>query len=832
MTARWLGRAALTALLLTPPLLAESGEEMWLRYAPLEDPARTEYRKLVPAEIFVAGDSPVIAAARDELIRGIRGMLGRLPRLESHVPSGNSILLGTERDLALRLGEPLAPDEFSLHTANGKTIITGSDDRAVLYGAFAYLRRIAAHQPLGGLNDREKPYAPIRWVNQWDNLDGTVERGYGGRSIFWEAGVARRDLTRVSEYGRFLASLGIDACSIDNVNASPRMSDPAMFPEIARIAAAFRPWGVRTVISVAFSSPKTMGGLATFDPLDRSVAAWWAERVDALYRAIPDLAGFIVKADSEGQAGPSAYGRTHADAANVIARALRPHGGLLVYRGFVYNHRMDWRDPKNDRAKAAYDNFKPLDGRFDSNVVVQIKNGPIDFQVREPTSPLFGALEKTNQAVELQVTQEYMGQARYLVFLAPQWKAALDFDEQAGHPGTPVKALAAGKVYDRPFGGFAGVVNVGLDRNWLGNQLSQANLYAFGRLAWDPNLGSEQLAREWVEQTFGGEPSVVSTITRLLLRSWRDYENDTGPLGLQTLTDIVGNHYGVSVEASERNGWGQWHRADHQGVGMDRTLATGTGYTAQYLAPVQRWFDSLSTCPDDLILFFHHVPYTHRLHSGQTVIQTIYDLHYDGASAIADYAPLWRALRGRIDDDRFGEVLEDLTFQAGQADVWRDAVNNWFFRESGIPDARNRVGHHPGRVEAEAMQLTGYRAVDVTPWEAASGGKAISCPERTCSATVRYEGEPGWRSIRIQYFDLNNGASTFKLFVAGQLVDQWVANDRLPTRKLDGTSSTRRTTDEVLLRTGDEIRIEGVPEGEEPAALDYIELLSSPNGER
>ena len=344
--------------------------------------------------------------------------------------------------------------------------------------------------------------------------------------------------------------------------------------------------------------------------------------MDELYRAVPDLAGIIIKADSEGRAGPSAYGRTHADAANVVARALQPHGGLLFYRGFVYDHHMDWRNPKNDRARAADDNFRPLDGNFESNAIVQIKNGPIDFQVREPASPLFGTLERTNQAIELQITQEYLGQARHTVFLAPMWKEVLDFDmhAEAGKP-TPVKALVSGKVFHRPVGGFVGVSNVGLDDNWFGNHLSQANLYAFGRLAWNPDLSAREISEEWTRLTFGPDERVNATVNYIQLSSWKTYEDYTGPLGLQTLTDITGNHYGVNVEASERNGWGQWHNADGRGVGMDRSVRSGTGFAGQYRADVAKIYESAASTPDELLVFFHHVPYTYRLHSGKTVIQ-------------------------------------------------------------------------------------------------------------------------------------------------------------------------------------------------------------------
>jgi alpha-glucuronidase len=715
-------------------LHAESGYDAWLRYQAL--PARVAE---VDAQALgdsvtllggseVSGSSEVLVAARNELSRGLRGMLGRVPQIEiaEATPSaGFGAVTG---------------DGFRIKTvrqgAAHYTVVAGGTDRGVLYGVFALLRKIALEQPIESLNETEVPYAPIRWVNHWDNLDGSIERGYGGRSIFWDNRGARSDLSRVSDYGRLLASIGVNACSINNVNADPKILAADMLPEIARIAAAFRPWGVRVAISVDFASPKTLGGLDTFDPLDPRVAQWWSAKVDELYREIPDLAGIIIKADSEGRVGPSAYGRTHADAANVVARALQPHGGLLFYRGFVYDHHMDWRNPKNDRARAADDNFRPLDGKFEPNAVVQIKNGPIDFQVREPASPLFGTLEKTNQAIELQITQEYLGQARHTVFLAPMWKEVLDFNMHAkgSATATPVKALVAGKVFRRPLGGFVGVSNVGVSDNWFGNHLSQANLYAFGRLAWNPDLSAREISQEWTRLTFGPDPVVNAVVNEIQLSSWKTYENYTGPLGLQTLTDITGNHYGVNVEASERNGWGQWHNADAQGVGMDRSVKSGTGFAGQYRAEVAKIYESPDSTADELLLFFHHVPYTYRLHSGKTVIQSLYDSHYEGAEAAANYVRQWRKLQGLIDERRYQEVLAQLEYQAGQAEVWRDAVVNWFLKTSGIPDEKGRAGKHPGRLEAESMQLEGYTPVPVNPWEAASGGRAVSCAIAQCAA--------------------------------------------------------------------------------------------------
>ena len=817
-------------------LRAVSGYDAWLRYQPL--PAR-----VIPADIQTLGDSVtllgsagVLLAARDEYTRGIRGMLGRIPRYESAVPAEGGVIIGTQTRVAQALSSlqfsanlpvNLNEDGFWLRTIRHGSarfvVVTGGGERGVLYGVFALLRKIALQQPLDALDEKQIPYAPIRWVNHWDNLDGSIERGYGGRSIFWDNRHAREDLTRVSDYGRMLASLGINACSINNVNADPRILASDLLPEIARIAEAFRPWGVRVALSIDFGSPKSMGGLDTFDPLDPRVAQWWIAKVDEIYRAVPDLAGLIIKADSEGRVGPSAYGRTHADAANVVARALRPHGGLLFYRGFVYDHHMDWRNPKNDRARAADDNFRPLDGKFEDNAVIQIKNGPIDFQVREPASPLVGTLEKTNQAIELQITQEYFGQGRHTVFLAPMWKEVLNFDMHSRGAGTPVKALAAGKVSARPTGGFVGVANVGLAENWFGNHLSQANLYAFGRLAWNPDLNAGEILNEWTRLTFGADPQIASVVNEIQLTSWKTYENYTGPLGLQTLTDITGNHYGVAVEASERNGWGQWHNADERGVGMDRSVKSGTGFAGQYRPGVAKAYESPASTPDELLLFFHHVPYTHRLHSGSTVIQHLYDSHYEGAEAVENYARRWRSLQGLVDERRYLEILAQLEYQTGQAEVWRDAVVNWFLKTSGIPDEKHRAGNHPGRIEAESMQLEGYSVIPVTPWETASG-MAVSCPAVLCVARFTHQGGAGRRELRVRYFDQNNGAARYRVFVNGQLLDEWTASDLLPTQKIDSSSSSLRRIGGVALRPGDEVRIEGSPDGGESSALDYLEI--------
>ena len=815
--------------LMPTALWAESGYKSWLRYAALDDVTSARYRETLPGIITTLGNQATVESARQELIDGFRGMIGRNLRQESRLTPESAIVIGTFDELRrvvpqLSISGNMPPDSFWLKStkvgAATYTVIAASNDRGVLYGSFALLRKIALGEPIVDLDERQTPAAAIRWLNHWDNIDGTIERGYGGPSIFWENGRVRESLDRVRDYARMMASLGINGVSINNVNSNTRFIEPELIAQVARVADTFRPWGVKVALSVDFSSPQKLGGLATFDPLDPGVVAWWKSKVDEIYRAVPDLGGLVLKADSEGRLGPSAYGRTHADAANVIARALKPHGGFFFYRGFVYDNKMDWRNLKNDRARAADDNFRALDGKFDDNVIIQIKNGPIDFQVREPASPLFGTLQKTRAAIELQITQEYFGQARHTVFLVPYWKDTLDFDLRVRDAYSPVKRVVSAVV---------GVSNVGTSDSWFANHMSQANLYGFGRLAWNPDLTSRQIVDEWTRMTFGSDPLVMKTIANLQLSSWRTYENYTGPLGLQTLTDIVGNHFGVAVEASERNGWGQWHRADEKGVGMDRTSATGTGFIGQFTPAVAKVFESLQTCPDELILFMHHVPYTHALHSGKTVIQHIYDSHYEGAEAVARYARDWKLLKGRVDERRYEEVLAQLEYQVGQAVVWRDAVSNWFRKTSGIADAGGRVGRHPGRVEAEAMTLSGYAEKPVTPWEAASGEKAVECGTSSCTATFRYNGEAGWRDVIVQYFDVNNGVSRFRFRVGNQVMAEWLADDRVPTRRVDSSSSARRVISGILLRPGDEIRIEGTPNGGETAALDYVEIVATEN---
>ena len=694
----------ITILTASLPAFTEQGvsvdTDAWLQYRALDADSKRTYSWL-PSTSVVLGNSPALESAQQELTLAIEKMLGR--RLQrSGALKGSAIVLGTMRDVnafapSLQPPHLLEADGYWLTRSkvNGSDclLVVGANDRGVLYGVFALLSKIARRENIAAIDELQNPYAPIRWVNQWDNLDGRIERGYGGPSVFFSDGKVRSDLTRAAQYARLLASIGINGCTINNVNAAPDMLAENFIPQVKRIADVFRPWGVQLSMSVDLSSPKLIGGLDTFDPLDPRVAEWWRRKADQIYRVIPGFGGFVVKADSEGRSGPSAYGRSHADAANVIARALKPHGGIVFYRAFVYNHHLDWRDLKNDRAKAAFDNFHPLDGKFEDNAIVQVKNGPIDFQVREPVSPLFAGLRSTNETIELQITQEYTGQQKHLCFLVPMWKEVLDFDMHVDERATPVKDLVSGRTFHRRLGGFAGVANVGMDANWLGSPLAMANLYGFGRLAWNPNLTSETIVDEWTRLTFGHDPLVVKTIVDLQLRSWHVYESYTGPLGAGTLTNITGNHYDPGPESSEENGWGQWHRADHQGIGMDRTVATGTGFIGQYPPKVQALYESLAACPDNFLLFFHHVPYTYVLHSGSTAIQHVYDSHYEGADEAHNFITEWKALDGHMEPQRYKDILDRFEFQAGEARKWRDVICNWIHLLSGIPDQKGRLQH-------------------------------------------------------------------------------------------------------------------------------------------
>jgi alpha-glucuronidase len=630
-------------------------------------------RVLASRRVLVQGTGLLVDTVRDEVVRA----------------GGDLVVDGGELVLTLSNVDGLHPEGYLLSRRDGVTTVLAGAPAGLLYGLF-HVVRLGGAAFAADLPAREhRPALARRMLDHWDHVAvhpvmGQVERGYSGGSIFWRDGARREDLGRVRDYARLLAAVGVNAITVNNVNVHEAeahlLTDRLV--DVAAIADVLRPYGIRVHLSVSFAAPVVVGGLDVADPVDDRVRAWWASATAAVYRSIPDFGGYVVKADSEGQPGPFAYGRTHADGANLLADALAPHGGVVHWRAFVYNHQQDWRDRSTDRARAAYDHFAPLDGTFRDNAILQVKHGPIDFQTREPVSPVIAAMPGTRVAVELQVTQEYTGQQRHVCYLAPMWSEVLRF-RPFGDGGPAVGDLAARD-------GLVGVSNVGDDPFWTGHPLAQANLYAFGRLAWDPTLDPAAILDEWIDLTFAGAAAEVrGPLHAMMDGSWRTYERYTAPLGVGFMVR-PGNHYGPDVDGYEYTPWGTYHFADRDGVGVDRTIATGTGFTAQYPSPWSEVYESLADCPDELLLFFHHVPYAHVLRSGSTVIQHIYDTHFAGVREVARMRSRWRDLDGAVRPDGHARVAERLDEQLRCAEEWRDQINAYFYRKSGVPDAHGR----------------------------------------------------------------------------------------------------------------------------------------------
>ncbi len=540
----------------------------------------------------------------------------------------------------------------------------------VLYGAYRILTARAAGEEIG--EGRREPAFALRMINHWDNPSGEVERGYAGRSLFLRDNDFCYDEARLRAYARLLASVGVNAISVNNVNVYPpadRFLTEEWLPKVKALADLFRPYGVRLILSVDFALPVTLG-LDTADPLDLRVQAFWRDQTALVYRYVPDLCGYLVKADSEYRPGPNLYRRNHAQGANLLARALKPFGGKLIWRCFVYNCRQDWRDHTVDRPKAAYDLYAPLDGRFDDNVILQIKNGPYDFQVREPVSPLLYAMPRTAKAVEIQLAQEYTGHQIDLYYMPPMWKElARDLDARPAH--------------------ICAVGNLGDGDVWTGHILAQANLFAYGAFAWQGDIDPEKTARTWIKLTFGRDFQGIDTLTDMLLCSREIYEQYTAPLGLCWMVNPNG-HYGPSPEGYEFSLWGTYHRADRDAIGIDRSDA-GTGFAAQYPAPKYGSYNDIARCPEELLLFFHRVRYDHVLRDGRTLAQRIYDDHFEGAERAALLRDRWASLKPFLPGDVFAPALEKFDGQLANAREWRDVVNTYIHRLSGIPDAQGRT---------------------------------------------------------------------------------------------------------------------------------------------
>ncbi len=667
---------------------SKNGYECWLSYGSYAvHSGNREFQKFGGC-ISMPRESPILTAAAEEWSRAMREIFSIQTEITHSLPEKPCILLETNT------GVP--GDQFTIRVEKRQPFpyirITGNHDASTLYGVFELLRSIGLGKSPAEAETSQNCRNELRMLDHWDNMDGSIERGYAGHSIFFHNNQVSKDFRKIKDYARLISSVGINAVTLNNVNVfseGNRLITERYLPDLSKIADIFSQYGIRTFLSVNFASPLELGGLSTADPLNQSVQNWWKQTVQTIYQFIPNFGGFLVKADSESRPGPYTYGRSHAQGANMLADALKPFGGLVIWRCFVYNCHLDWRDRSLDRAKMAYENFKPLDGKFNSNVILQIKNGPMDFQIREPVSPLFGALRSTNQIMECQITQEYTGQQKDLCYLVPIWKEALDFDTRADGGCVPVSHILDGTQFHTCHGGLAGVANVGDSPFWTGNPLAQANLYGFGRLCWQPSLSSEEIAKEWTALTFGSENPASEKITGMLMKSRTIYENYTCPLGIGWFVNPE-HHYGPSVDGYEYSRWGTYHYADCKGIGVDRTAATGTGFTAQYQPQAAEIFDNLKTCPENLLLFFHHVPYSYRLKNGETLLQHIYNTHFDGYNGVVKLKEIWLALKGKIDGEIYEEVSRRLDLQLQNAREWRDVVNTYFYRKTGIADQMGR----------------------------------------------------------------------------------------------------------------------------------------------
>lgn len=639
-------------------------EAAWLAYRSPADANRISISCL-------AEEDAVLARAKEELALAA----GELPE-------------GTR--IRLELAESLEKEAYRFHITSPEIRIAGGSSTGILYGVFGLLRRLRTGAFADGCFE-EAPKNPLRMLNHWDNIDGSIERGYSGRSFFFSDGQVLSG-ERIKTYARLCASVGINGVVLNNVNVRQKATDlitEEYLPKVREIADVFASYGIKTFLSVNFAAPMELGGLSIADPLDEQVEAYWRRQTGIIYREIPEFGGFLVKADSEGRPGPFTYGRTHADGANLLARCLAPYGGLVIWRCFVYNCTQDWRDTKTDRARAGYDHFAPLDGQFHPNVILQIKNGPMDFQVREPVSPLFGGMTRTNQMLEVQAAQEYTGQQRHVCYLIPMWKEILSFRTYVTEAKDTVADIVAGRTFGQKNCGMCAVANTGDDPNWTGHDLAAANWYGFGRLAWDTELSAEEIAAEWIGQTFGTEPQLLKAIGGILLGSWRAYENYTSPLGIGWMVN-PSHHYGPNVEGYEYDRWGTYHRATRTAIGVERS-SRGTGYAAQYREPNASMYEHPETTPEELLLFFHRIPYDYRLKDGRTLLQYIYDTHFEGVEQVEGMLAAWDSCRELLDEKRFARVRARLEEQLESAVEWRDRINTYFYRMTEQPDAHGRT---------------------------------------------------------------------------------------------------------------------------------------------
>jgi alpha-glucuronidase len=675
-------RVLLASLLLCGAARAEDGYDLWLRYHPVGANYQTQYRPLA-SELVTGAPSPTLDAAAHELERGLGGLLDRPLRVTATV-TGGAIVIGTPASskFVAALNLPLrnaGAEGYLIRSTridgHKVTVIAADSDIGVLYGAFAYLRLIQTRQPIAKLDIASAPKTKLRILDHWDNLNGTVERGYAGTSLWdWKTLPQYKD-PRYTDYARANASIGINGAVLNNVNASPLSLTAPYIKKAAALADIFRPYGIRVYLSVRFSAPIEIGGLKTADPLDPAVRAWWKAKADEIYKVIPDFGGFLVKANSEGQPGPQDYHRTHADGANMIAAALAPHHGVVMWRAFVYAN-----DPKADRAAQAYKEFVPLDGKFADNVVLQVKNGPLDFQPREPFSPLFGAMPKTPLMLELQITKEYLGQQTSMTYLGPLYEEALRADTYAHGPGSTVANVIDGSLDHHALSGMAGVANIGNDRNWCGSIFNQANWYVFGRMAWNPDISARAVAEEWTRQTFNAKPAFVAAVVGMMMQSRETTVDYMTPLGLNMIMGH-GDHYGPGPwdTIGPRADWKApyYHHAAADGLGFDRTK-TGSDAVAQYNEPLRDDFSDVKTTPEKYLLWFHHVPWDYKLKSGRTLWDGLIHHYRLGVERVRAAQKTWAGLHGDVDPARFDQIAGFLDIEEHEAAWWRVACLAYF----------------------------------------------------------------------------------------------------------------------------------------------------------
>jgi alpha-glucuronidase len=671
---------------------AEDGYDLWLRYVPVQGPELERYRAAAQA-LVPAGSSPTIRAAQAELSRGLAGLLGTPPQVAETVTRPGAIIFGTPRSSPVIAGLQLdlnavGPEGYRIRSVSisgqPATVIAANEDIGALYGAFHFLRLVQMHQPLDRLDVVSAPRLRHRILNHWDNLDRTIERGFAGASIWdWHKLPDYLD-PRYTDYARACASVGINGAVVTNVAANATSLTAPYIEKAAALAGVFRPYGIRLYLTARFSAPIQIGGLKTADPLDPEVQAWWRKKADEIYARIPDFGGFLVKANSEGQPGPQDYKRTHADGANMLADALAPHGGIVMWRAFVYSN-----EQPEDRARQASNEFLHLDGKFRDNVVVQVKNGAIDFQPREPFHPLFGMMPKTPLMLEVQITKEYLGFATHLAYLAPLYEEVLRADTYVKGKGSTVAKVIDGSLHAYQHTGMAGVSNVGADRNWTGSIFDQANWYAFGRLAWDHTLTSQAIADEWLRMTFTSDPAFLAPVSGMMMSSREAVVDYMTPLGLHHLMDR-GHHYGPGpwISGGPRADWTSvyYHRADARGIGFDRTV-TGSNAVSQYAPPVAALFANREKIPDKFLLWFHHVPWDYKMPSGRILWDELIYRYTRGVDAVSAMRKTWSGLSSFVDEERYSQIATFLAIQEKEAKWWRDASIAYFqtFSKRPVP---------------------------------------------------------------------------------------------------------------------------------------------------